>query len=89
MLRCQNAAANPRRPCRYPPEEDGGSAIQGYTVELMPVTSVAITEGVPQDWSQIHLSQVGQKKGRISRRIPLFSPSKFGNDEEKLAAPVP
>lgn len=41
-----------------PPEEDGGSPVDQYTVEMQPLTPAAVSQGIPEDWCRIHWSKV-------------------------------
>ena len=36
-----------------PPEEDGGSPVTSYDVDLLAVTKAAVTEDIPGDWSRV------------------------------------
>lgn len=45
-----------------PPKADGGSPLTQYSVDLKPVTRAAVKQGVPEEWSRIHCSQVRQPR---------------------------
>ena len=59
-----------------PPEEDGGSAVDQYTVEMRPLTAAAVSQGIPDDWCQIHWSKVGAGLHVVTTTSLLLRPIK-------------